>query len=68
MNVDYKDLRDKLNVKCERKRKIEEASKVFGLRKWRGIVIRLTEMEEREVWGIGRIKNYVLDKFELPIK
>lgn len=45
--------------------KLKNASKVFGLRKWRGIMIRLTEMAEREVWGIGRIKNYVLDKFEI---
>lgn len=55
-------------MKCERE-KLNNTSKVFDLRTWgRGIVIPLTELGERQVWRISRIKNYVLDKFELPVK
>lgn len=68
MKVEYKTLRDKWDMKCE-KETLNNKSKVLGLRtRWKGIVIPLTELGERQVWKISRIRNYVLDKFELPIK
>lgn len=68
MKVEYKALRDKWDVRCERET-LNNKSKVLGLRtRWKGIVVPLTELGERQVWKISRIKNYVLDKFESPIK
>lgn len=51
----------------KRKRKIKTHLRFWPEKVWEGVVMAQTEIGERQVWRMSRIKNYILDKSEMPI-